>query len=757
MTQLSVTFVEIEVDRCSLVYGVAPCTAALGTTGVTKCYNTFATCQDPTNYDPATETLRFAVASDHLSQIDQGSLPAIPSVISVDHTPGRIRIAEDLGERATVRVSFVDHPDADISSDPYLGDPSRPALQGTFWGRFRARQQYLLGRSLRWIEGTVGESIASMETRHYIIESIEGPDMSGRVVIVAKDALKLADGDRAQAPRISTGQLLAGISNVAVTATLKPTGIGNFEYPASGKVAIGDEVLGFTRVGDTLTLTRGQSSTTAEAHDADDRVQLVLEYAPQKAGLIITDLIETYASVPVGLIDVQSDNPANFAGQIARPTSVRQLVGELMQQASVTIYFDEIENRIVYRDLRAVVSAEVTLTDDIVLADSFSWEDEPTRRVSQVWTYYGQRNPLERLDEEKNFSVVSVDIDSSSQSPNEYGRPAILQIFSRWIAKDNTPAAADLGDVILTRFRNVPRLFRFAIQPDAVQPKLGATVAISMPVIQSETGAPATVPVSVVSRRDRWAAYDYEAEEFRLQARDPAAPVLFTLTPPEVDQPNVNLRSVFDASGLIATASTVAVFTVPTSVTIGGRQKAPTISTGSWPTGADLTLRVNGSVIGLGGDGGAGDGVDPSVVAGESGQTALLATFDIAVENEGLIAGGGGGGGGGGFEFDLATFGGGGGGGGRGTQPGVGGFPGVGDLELDGEPGQPGTTAAPGAGGAGAGLAGSGGAGGDLGTAGANGDTVDSPGGSGGSGGAGIVGASFVTLTGAGTIIGGTI
>lgn len=42
--------VEIEIDRCSNVYGSAPCQAVLGTTGVRKCYNTFATCQDASNY-----------------------------------------------------------------------------------------------------------------------------------------------------------------------------------------------------------------------------------------------------------------------------------------------------------------------------------------------------------------------------------------------------------------------------------------------------------------------------------------------------------------------------------------------------------------------------------------------------------------------------------------------------------------------------------------------------------------------------------
>lgn len=45
------TIVELELDRCNLTYGTAPCTAAIGVTGERKCFNTRATCQDADNYD----------------------------------------------------------------------------------------------------------------------------------------------------------------------------------------------------------------------------------------------------------------------------------------------------------------------------------------------------------------------------------------------------------------------------------------------------------------------------------------------------------------------------------------------------------------------------------------------------------------------------------------------------------------------------------------------------------------------------------
>jgi hypothetical protein len=40
-----ITIVEVDLDFCQNTYGLAPCTAAIGTTGTVKCFNTFKSCQ----------------------------------------------------------------------------------------------------------------------------------------------------------------------------------------------------------------------------------------------------------------------------------------------------------------------------------------------------------------------------------------------------------------------------------------------------------------------------------------------------------------------------------------------------------------------------------------------------------------------------------------------------------------------------------------------------------------------------------------
>ncbi|MGG4603096.1 hypothetical protein ACLPHZ_20365, partial [Alcaligenaceae bacterium Me47] len=178
-----------------------------------------------------------------------------------------------------------------------------PFEKGTFWGKFRARHPYLRGRAIRLIRGELGQSLEQMETRHFVMESFQSASLEGRYKIVAKDALKMADGDRAKAPVVSRGFIVSGITASATTAVIAPAGIGDLEYPQSGVVNIaGKEICYFTRSGDTLNLTRGQEGTQAIEHKAQDRVQVCIRYNGQDPADIIRDLFVNYAGVPAEYI-----------------------------------------------------------------------------------------------------------------------------------------------------------------------------------------------------------------------------------------------------------------------------------------------------------------------------------------------------------------------------------------------------------------------------------------------------------------------
>lgn len=144
MGRRPVTIVEITVPSCSRTYGVLPCTAAIGVSGLKKCFNTHWTCQDRNNYDGSVDvTYRFAT-----ERIDglqaAGDLPTVPCLESVDFTPTRLDPGRGLGIRSSVAIKLRDFIWNDVGTDPYLADRTYdPEIQGSFFGRLYARLQYL--------------------------------------------------------------------------------------------------------------------------------------------------------------------------------------------------------------------------------------------------------------------------------------------------------------------------------------------------------------------------------------------------------------------------------------------------------------------------------------------------------------------------------------------------------------------------------------------------------------------------------------
>jgi hypothetical protein len=267
-------------------------------------------------------TWRFALPTDYLP----ADIEAIPSIDSVSFTPAMISLGKDLGQRASLQITFRDH------KHVFAGEPYD---QGTFWGKWRGRYgTKLRGRAVRLIRGELGQAIANMDTRHYTIDETDGPSFGAVYTITAKDLLKVADDDRAQAPQLSNGSLAGSLDSSIMSATLSPGGIGDLEYPASGWVCLGGkEVCAFTRSGDALTITRGEFGTVAQGHDSGDRVQLVLRYTGDDPADIIYDLLTDYAGVDparINLADWQAETAAHlgviYARTITEPMSVNQLV-----------------------------------------------------------------------------------------------------------------------------------------------------------------------------------------------------------------------------------------------------------------------------------------------------------------------------------------------------------------------------------------------------------------------------------------------
>jgi len=506
-----VTIVEIDRDICSRTFGVAPCNA----TG-TKCYNTWKTCKFTTAYAETTQTIRFVKPRADIPL----SWDAIPSVQSTSTAPTELNVGDvdassgPLGKRAQATVTFQDHPTSDIKLDPYVSERGvNPMTRGSFWTKLQARWPYHKGRKLRIYDGYINQAIASMVKREYLIDSIDGPDASGRVSLRAVDPLRILDDKTSQAPIQSRGSLSANMTAGQTTATI--TGAVLADYPATGTLRIDSELMtytGRTEASGIITftgLTRGTDGTTAATHNSGTRVQTCIRVTDVNAWEVARDLIQTYAPAAYPFIDLTqwSTEAAQWldgfivSSVISEPTGLNTLLAELCRDAQFFIWWDERQQKILLRAVRPP-SAELSVwTDDAnIIAGTQAVQYKPAERISQVWYYYDPQDLSKSVSTEENYRKVRIRIDAASESEREYDESAIRKIFSRWVRTDAIVTA--ITSRIINRYSDTP--FYLTLQVDAKDRATWTAdvIDVSTRIMTGFDGLPAQTRYQVISAEE---------------------------------------------------------------------------------------------------------------------------------------------------------------------------------------------------------------------------------------------------------------
>ena len=769
----SVVIVEIDQPFCSREWGdffqsptpAAGCHAVLGVDATRKCFQTRATCPVPDDYDPETLTLRFGRNQPGLNQYGY----VMPLLLSIDTSPGSINLGgmnrdmKALGQREVVTLILEDLQHSDLVVDKYrlerLSGAAQesavgydPYTRGTFWGKWLARNPYHSNYVLRVREGTLGQALDDMRVRTYIIDRIEGP-ANGQVRIVAKDLFSKVEATKAVAPTASRGELAAAITGSPGSFSVSPAGIGDEDYLAAGYVAIGDEIIQYTRSGDTFTVVaRGALNTDSEDHEEEDLVQQVAQFTSMLAHDIVYELLCNYTALgsagsPTGspYIDKAAWDTAAaaldelYTARIGKPEAVLDLIGELSEQAGFSLWFNVETGMIEFHALRPAVSVATVDDDEYILEGAVTLKPQTERRASQVWVYYAQINPMEDLEDRRNYRSRFVTPDLDAEGDQQYGTPAIREVFSRWIPQFGRDLAESTSERLLAMFRDPPVEAKFSLDAGrAGEFALADYVTLNTSDAQDDTGDLEDVQHAVI---------EIERSEFTLALRtqsvtfpDPAEDDGVRVIPIENNDYNLNLREIHDliyAAPVGGSPEGEAVrFVLDEGITVGSTSTAsPAITTGSWPDGVVLYLTINGRLQAKGGKGGNNWNVSQAGENGGAGGTALQALVPLILDGDGELWGGGGGGGGG----DSNSGPGGGGGGGAGTDAGAGGngwFPpsqngAAGTSEAGGAGNDPGGPAAVGGDGGGPGLAGANGSSGEL---------------LGGAAGNSISGVSFVTF-----------
>lgn len=450
-----ITVVELDLDFCQNTYGTSPCTA----NGTSKCFNTFKTCQDKGNYNKGTKTYKFCSDTSFAPVGEQ----VYPCITDVSLAPTKID-NRGISLRANISVSCKDFPYHDRGLDPYWGD--RDGYSGTFFGKLKSRNPYIVNRVMRIKTGYVDDDrIIYSETHTYFLESIDGPDSNGRVKINAKDYLKLADDESTKAPAKNTGILAADIDENATQIPIRPQNVVA-EYADSGIVRIGDEVIEYTSkyAGGLEGLTRGARGTTAASHQLKDTVQECVEYVNQTIPYIIKDLLVNYANIDESYIPYSDwvaeyekwQGMFEFSAFLSEPKGVISLVDEILQSSYSMLWWDEVALKIKWKVLQVPEpdNLPLELTDDNnILQGSVKVKDLEKERLTRVSMYHNLYNVTDEPKKE-NFRILTLIINSDEESDNAFGEVKEREILSRWV--EDIPIAKDIVEHVQRRWENFP-------------------------------------------------------------------------------------------------------------------------------------------------------------------------------------------------------------------------------------------------------------------------------------------------------------
>lgn len=520
--------IELQPDKCSLVWGVGACPAQ--GSGDSKCFNTFGTC-------PVQDS--FARASTTVSFVDKNIRPlpglrAFPAIIEVDYAGTTIEPGGGLGESADIKITFQDFVHNDHGIDPYVDDRTYDTSRGTFWGKWLTRNRHYRGRPVKLREGYVPASgpftFTHFRDRTYYIRQIDPPDKNGKVVLHATDKLAKTNEERALCPRPTAAYLVGSHDSVTSTFTLvnseQAYAVIKDEENADKYARINDEIIKVgTQSGQFLIdCDRGQGGTMPASHLGGDVVQHAKAFTGVPVTSIYRRLLTGFSPVASDELDwIQWQQESNALDAftlttiIAEPTPVDELINELNTECLVNLWDEDLDGTIKLK-LETPWSTDVaSLNDERHLVDgSVRLREAQDMRVDEVLFYFGMRNYIEDRKPE-NMRSFWREVSSLSQSANAYGEPAIQVIHSRWFTSANSGQVAVTARRKVERFRETPIELEWQLQAkDVSSVSVGSVINITTRQLPDMTGLAETVRVQVLETNvdDPGVLYSYRGLKY---------------------------------------------------------------------------------------------------------------------------------------------------------------------------------------------------------------------------------------------------
>lgn len=434
------------------------------------CYRTPAT-TDQGTFELTSKTRRW---QSH-DQDPIASLGAIPCVVRVNSDSEEIRIGSGLARFGQATIVLRDFVDADQTEDPFRDDVSRASKDhsaSTYFRKLLARNPYWTGRTLRIKEGwsTDGTWIAADSiTKTYVVRDIQGPT-GGSVTITAVGPLQLLGLNNIQVPTTSRGRLLQDLTASATAATITPENAAS-DYGSSGYARIDDEIVGYTRDGLNLTLTRAQWNTVADSHSADGTIQECVAWTDTSVTTILTDLLTTHGGVDASYIDSTGWEDErdtwltlyNFDAILSEPEKIVDIVRNILETCAAYMWWDDENALLRLRALRPAQANSATWTDADNLLSAPKIQRDMGERVSRADVLIQPRSWSAEMDEQSTYRVRVLG-QETGDGETQHKTSQVAVIMTRWLDSEQInlavragyQTAASLRDGLVTYTIEVP-------------------------------------------------------------------------------------------------------------------------------------------------------------------------------------------------------------------------------------------------------------------------------------------------------------
>lgn len=514
-TKTPVLFLDLILDQCQEEYGIAPCTAT-GTHG-NECYKTRGTCDDTSNYNKGTVTVRLG----HIRNPPVKGVSCHNCIESVGMSWTRIDQRRGLGPRGMLTITAREFLDNDVSTDPYYRRRADGTRRG-FWRRLLKRNKHYPGRwallKKGWLEsdGTIIES--GFTTQRYVLDEITEPDAKGKVKITVKDPIRALG--RVKMPVESDGELAAALTDVAVVAAVKSGQGAQYGTPAF-HVRIDDEIIKCTaRTADSFdTILRGQKGTTAAAHAVDAKVQLCQVWEDATFDTVWSDILgaggigATYRDDAGAATETALWLTAQQDAVISVPTPCDKLLTALLRPNGAISWWDDESQKVKIQSIHAIGPGDTVteIDENNIVLGSLRAKRIHADRITRGFIYYAPKDWSEGLNDPANMARAILTIDAAAESSDEYDETRSDDpIFGYMLALDESTYLQGRGRVRVDRYRDAPMWCTFALEAkdaDGLLP--GAFVRLTVPQFVDDTGAP-------------------EGKHFMLTAKKETAPTVWT-------------------------------------------------------------------------------------------------------------------------------------------------------------------------------------------------------------------------------------